>query len=163
MPKSRTSKNKNNKSKLNLWYMVAIVLVVVIAGYAIVRFSNASGPQAYKSYQQTITAKFSDRNPTHINNQCYTTDASGTWCYFGRSSEIVYYFSQAILYGRAGDSRCATMFKGGDSALSSKFDRGAEKSFNVGDRVTIVEYFYGQKACNIGKPLQIQNPVKLFW
>lgn len=47
MAKSRTSKNSNNKSKFNPWYMVAIVLVVVIAGYAIVRFSQAA-PFSYK-------------------------------------------------------------------------------------------------------------------
>jgi len=144
--------------------MVVIVLVVVIAGYAIVRFSNASGPQAHASYTQTIQAKFqdSDRNPTHFNNTCYTTNSSGTWCYYGRTSEINSGFAQAILYGRAGDSRCATMLKQGNSAMSSKFDANAENSFYVGDRVTIVEYFYGQKACDIGKPTRFQNPVNLF-
>ena len=43
---SRTSTSKKNNLKLKWWYVLPVILVVAIAGYAIVRFSEAS---TYKS------------------------------------------------------------------------------------------------------------------
>ena len=41
---SRTSTSKKNNLKLKWWYVLPVILVVAIAGYAIVRFSEASVP-----------------------------------------------------------------------------------------------------------------------
>lgn len=48
--KSRTSSKKSKKS-LKVWYIIPVLLIVAVAGYAIVRYSNAS---AYKGLR-TVT------------------------------------------------------------------------------------------------------------
>lgn len=44
--KIRTSKNKG--MKLKWWYVLPVIAIVAVAGYAIVRFSQAAGP--YKTF-----------------------------------------------------------------------------------------------------------------
>lgn len=50
MAQSRVQKGKSKKSKFPMWGIgIIVVLVVVIAGYAIVRFSQASSGHSYKT------------------------------------------------------------------------------------------------------------------
>jgi len=50
MAQSRVQKGKSKKSKFPIWGIgIIVVLVVVIAGYAIVRFSQASSGHSYKT------------------------------------------------------------------------------------------------------------------
>ncbi len=45
--KSRTSTSKKKNLKLKWWYVLPVILVVAISGYAIVRFSEASTSHGY--------------------------------------------------------------------------------------------------------------------
>ena len=40
--KTRTTKNKSKQTKLKWWYVLPVILIVAVAGYAIVRFSEAA-------------------------------------------------------------------------------------------------------------------------
>ncbi|MEI6170022.1 MAG: hypothetical protein WCP56_03420 [Candidatus Saccharibacteria bacterium] len=46
--KSRSSKSNKNKNNLKWWYVLPVIAIVAVAGYAIVRFSEASTGTAYK-------------------------------------------------------------------------------------------------------------------
>lgn len=59
--KSRTSKNKYKKSKLKFWYAIAVIAIMALAGYFIVRFSFASNSE--------VVYEFSCRTAFQSNNQ----------------------------------------------------------------------------------------------
>jgi hypothetical protein len=72
MPRSRVQKGKTKKSKLPLWGLgVIVVLVVVIAGYAIVRFSEAG---TRHSYHTPLDGKISGGGTNFTINKNGTTE-----------------------------------------------------------------------------------------
>jgi hypothetical protein len=56
--KSRTAKSKGKGLKLKWWYILPVIAIVAVAGYAIVRYSQASvpGSQIYRKVGQNIIA-----------------------------------------------------------------------------------------------------------
>ena len=56
--KSRTAKSKGKGLKLKWWYILPVIAIVAVAGYAIVRYSQASvsGSQIYRRVGQNIIA-----------------------------------------------------------------------------------------------------------
>ena len=59
--KTRTTKNKSKQTKLKWWYILPVIAIVAVAGYAIVRFSFASNNE--------VVYEFSCRTAFNANDQ----------------------------------------------------------------------------------------------
>jgi len=54
--KTRTSKNKSKQTKLKWWYILPVIAIVAVAGYAIVRFSEAGSAYTRIRPSSKVTA-----------------------------------------------------------------------------------------------------------
>jgi len=88
--KSRSSKSNKNKNNLKWWYVLPVIAIVAVAGYAIVRFSEA-GTQSGRLSGGTTVDKGNGNTAMKVGNK----PVQGTW--------------SPVARGR-GTTFCATMF-----------------------------------------------------
>jgi len=163
MAQSRVQKGKGSKSKFPAWGVAILVIpVVAIAGYAIVRFSEAGriAPKISSAYQQTITSRFlmsiynAAGQKTTNSVQCYTISSSGDWCYYDKDSNISSQGWSATMFGRITDGRCATITRPGQSEVwNDKLTTSGYKNIPKGAQVNVYEYYVGEKSC----PVKVRN------
>lgn len=134
--KSRTSKKSSSKTNLKWWYVLPVVAIVAVAGYAIVRFSEAS-VQGLKTVDSGINCSLG----TIVNKQapygrsCSITNAPGvsataTWNHYPNY--------QTNNYGPTGNF-CATVFFGKNATIYIRSQLGGERieaDWSTGNRVT---------------------------
>ena len=111
---SRISSSKNKNLKLKWWYVLPVILVVAVAGYAIVRFSEASTYQSLKTISNgglnCNGGKVVDKQGEY-GKSCNITNAAGV----SASASWNHFTGTASNYGPSGNF-CATVF----------FDAGAK-------------------------------------
>ena len=139
---SRTSSSKKNNLKLKWWYVLPVILVVAIAGYAIVRFSEASVGTAYKKVGTELNC--TDGGGEKVNKggtlgvSCLLRNpgkyASATWSMHVQGTNTI---------------RCATVYFGTGSMAAIRY-KATGSPFGAYDFTTNWENWSGN---NVTKPI----------
>ncbi len=113
--KSRTSSSKKKNLKLKWWYVLPVVAIVAVAGYAIVSFSEAA---TYKSLRTISAGNLNCTGGTVVDKQgtygrsCNITNAAGS-----SSANWNHYTNLSNNYGSTGNF-CATVFFSNGATIS---------------------------------------------
>jgi hypothetical protein len=114
--KSRTSSSKKKNLKLKWWYVLPVVAIVAVAGYAIVSFSEAA---TYKSPRTISAGNLNCTGGTKVDKQgtygrsCNITNAAGV----SSSANWNHYTNLSDNYGSTGNF-CATVFFSNGATIS---------------------------------------------
>lgn len=145
--KIRVSKkvNKTSDNKLFIALAVLLIAIVAVAGIVYYRQSQAAvwPTAAYDDF--VVEGGGYDWN---LGTTCMRLQSSGRWCDTEKRDGNI---RNAIMWARMSDGRCATIWNK-SAPQQSKWNYGAEHTyFPVGTRVSVAEYYYGQKACSVSR------------
>jgi hypothetical protein len=134
-PKSRTSSNKG-KSSLKWWYIVPILLVVVLAGYLIVRYSNASGTFAVRNAKQITGDGMSITKSTGVQYKIIPSKSSVYVDYsgntVGKASQACAHVSFTNVNGSQGAAKLELIAPATGYVMSSKaLSLGDKRTANI--------------------------------
>ena len=118
--KSRSSKSNKNKNNLKWWYVLPVIAIVAVAGYAIVRFSEAGT----SSNRLSGGTRWVDKGNGNRAREVGGSPVTATWSASQRGSQTTFCATTYMSNGDGQGSAKLTLISGGSVIGNSRMIYG---------------------------------------